>query len=92
VRDQTARVDDVIDLLVQRQRARLLVQLLDQQHEGVQALAGASAELLDARARGFPHRAGIRARVVANRVERLRADAARPAGSRRARTTHRPRG
>src|SRR5262245_49611628 len=77
VREQAARVDDVIDLLVQRQGADLLVQLLDEQHEAVKVLAHAGAELLHARPRSLPHRARVGARVVANRVQRLRADATR---------------
>ncbi len=77
VRQQPAGSDDVVDLLVQRQWTDLLVDVLDQPHEGVQALTGACAELLDARTRGFPHRACVGTRVVANRIQRLRTDAAR---------------
>ena len=76
VRDQAARIDDVVDLLVQRQGARLAIELLDEQQERVQALAAARAELGDAGAGRLPHRAGIGARVVAHGIERLRADAA----------------
>ena len=37
----------MIDLLVQRQRTRLLIQLLDQQQERMQVLTSTRAELLD---------------------------------------------
>src|SRR5690606_22490893 len=77
VRDEPARLNDVIHLLVQRQVAGFAVELLDELQEAVQALAGARAELGDARARGLPHRAGIRARIIAYDIHALHADAAR---------------
>ena len=57
---KTARLDHVVDLLVQRQALGLGIELLDQRHEGQQRGGGLGAELVVALERRLPH--GFRVR------------------------------
>src|SRR5690606_17804254 len=77
VRNQTARLNDVIDLFMEREIASLAIEAFDELQKAMQALPAAGTELRDARSRCLPHRAGIRAGVVAHRVHALHADSAR---------------
>ena len=91
VRDEPARLDDMIDLLVQRQPARRGVELLDEREEDLQARGWRALRAPPGRRRA---RATARSRWRARTRAGPRVSARRCrawAGSRRARTTRRRR-
>src|SRR5579862_7843340 len=74
--DETARLQYVIDLLVQRAPLDLERQALDQRHETGNRRRGLRAERTAARLGRLPQRGAASPRMPAQRVEALRADAA----------------
>ena len=89
MRHEARLVDDVLDGLRQRQRARIASQLLDQPAEAASA-SPALPVTLPAR-RDLPQARALALRDVLQLLERARADAARREDSRRAGTRRRPR-
>ncbi len=77
--DEPARVQHVIDLLVQGELRDLVREPLDERHEAAHRRRGLGAERIGGQARRgrFPHRRARALRVLADDVDALRADAAR---------------